>query len=71
MSSAAYHNISVSREAVTRLLASKPSRLALQRRLDTMHDLLVQAHDYFPWPALQASLEADAKRLRAALHRHG
>jgi hypothetical protein len=61
------HQIAISTEAVTRLLSGNPTRLALKHRLQAIEVVIQQSRDFFPWPALQQSLEVDAQRVRDAL----
>lgn len=60
-------NVQLSRAEIDRVLASSPSPYQLKCRANALQRLAEDCARFFPWPALQASLLADARRLRASL----
>lgn len=61
--------IAVSREATDVLLARPRTLHLLRRRLRALEEAADDIARFCPWPALEASLRADADRVRAEIHR--
>ena len=69
MTDPAHRRVFVARRNVDNLLAGNPTRSVLKCRANAVQRLAEDCERFFPWPALQASLMADVKRLRARAKR--